>query len=191
MQYPLDPFDGQDHSNDVVVYRGVVRFGLEVSSIWRSPTASDEELRRILEAPPSVRWWPPRLTGDRAVDLELLILGQLLAAASIGAELPHSDDPARFKTAIFAKYPSLDPAKHATDREKYASHRLTVAIDRDGSNSMTLAKNTRGDALPGVAHIPGRGKRPDFLVYIQEVVRGDLLARIDAVRQTLAGTQRQ
>ena len=165
------------------MFRAVVRFEVESSSIWRNPALSDQRLREVLEIPPAVEWSPPPRANHPSSDLELLILERLLASAGLGAELPHIASPARFKAAIAAKYPLLDPALHNGDRDQYASHRLVFAIDADGCDSLTLTLGTLGAPLPGLVHAFTPDGKPEFVVYLQEVVRADLLARIAAVRE--------
>jgi len=51
MALDLDPFDAQDHSRDVVVYKAIVRFEVEQSTMWLNPVFTEEEREAILNSP--------------------------------------------------------------------------------------------------------------------------------------------
>jgi len=185
----LDPFDGQDHSNDVVVYRAVVRFEVEAATLWFRPDFAPEDIRVMLErpAPHYIRPpWPPPLTGNADADLRLLALLRLRAGLALGSRLASRSTAEEIRTAIMSRE-ELRPESHVSDAGDYATYRITVAIDVGGEHSFVLAGyQSRGKPLP-VEKSTIKTSQSPLNKHLLALVQVDLLRRAEELRTEYRG----
>jgi hypothetical protein len=151
MALDLDPFDGQDHSRDVVVYRAIVRFTVEQSSVWLNPRFTDADRRRILASPLRLNFkgtWPPTLTSDDARNLHLLAYTRLAAGMNVRNRTAPNMTAAELRELVCNRRPALDPALDQTDIEQYASYNVTVAVSERGEHVLTIRRSARAGHCP-------------------------------------------
>ncbi len=177
----LDPFDGQDHSNDIVIYRSVIGIGgVEQSSLWVTPSTPEPDLRTILIRPAGfIRFpWPP---AERT-SLKTLALLRINAGLELTACGPVVMTSADAKADLYTRVPAL-PRPEARLIQQYARYKLCAAIDREGEHSFFVLTASKGLPLPLkdetlAARPMSHGALTDFL---QSMARIDVMSQVEQI----------
>jgi len=147
----LDPFDGQDHSRDVVVYHAIVRFTVEQGTLWYNPAYSDEKKTAMLTAPltfPYKGKWPPARTPDGGSYDDVLAYTKLAAGLALRTKTGKDATPSALRESVYARSPDMHPRIHACDRDQYSALGVTVHLDENGAHGLGIFVKNDGLPLP-------------------------------------------
>lgn len=168
----------------VAKYTAVVSTEVLSSELEVGPEA--EQARDTLQAAPGyAQSWPPRPLNaviDRQTDTTTLVLVRLKTVFDFGAELP-DDRVGEVREQMAARWPELlSPTASATAAKEGPYERIVVTaiVRSDGNPEWGFERApTSGRPLP-LKDQPTDG-RPEFDLFVQNLVRSDLEGRLVAV----------
>jgi hypothetical protein len=176
MTIDLVPFERQVvHARDVVVYKAIVRFSVEKSTLWLNPRFPPAERQRVLASALRLRFkgkWPPVLTGDADRDARILAYTRLAAGMSIWNRSGPDGSPAKLRESVYRKRPAL----RISDAGGYAPCEFSVAISEQGEHTLGVHWSS-GRRLPGSEERGSGSGRSSLTDDLQKLVEADLLEK--------------
>ncbi len=167
-------------SQEVFRYRSTIRISVETATFKFNPAIPLDARRAILLKDPGWRMpWPPPLTGAADRDDLILAFSRIVCALGLKAGIPGSTAEA-VRSGLFEMFSSVPQAGHTKENtESYRRFAADASIEDDGSASWGYCEDRPGITVPGVDDRPHHLGKPGVEIFVQNLLRANLLERIE------------
>ena len=165
---------------EVFRYRSTIRISIETATFEFDPAIPLDERRAILLKDPGWRIpWPPPLTGAADRDDLILAFSRIVGALGLKAGIPGSTAEA-VRSGLFEMFSSVPQAIYANaNTESYRRFAANASIGDDGSATWGYYEDRPGLTVPGVDYRPHHLDKSGVEIFVQNLLRADLLERIE------------
>jgi hypothetical protein len=171
---------------DIFLYKAVIRLQVESSSVAFNPAFDRYAIRSRLEVPLGIKRphkWPPLLSNDPEKDIHILALAKVKLMLDLGTTLPDAH-PTQMRKATHKQFLKIEPELQTTSQlDTYARIFIEAGVNEDGEPHHT--STVEGILPPGLTGevVPeSEDQNTDFELFWKNLVRADILERIEALR---------